>query len=394
MEEGEQGGANHGAMSGGSKRSRWIEVGVSVVVVAAIFLGVIPKVASYSSVWATLSRLSSGQVALLVGMTFLNLFTYWPQMMAAMPGLTLLQAAVNNQTTTAVANTVPGGGAVAVGVGYAMFRSWGFTTGDIALLVLVTGVWNTLMKFGLPVVALAILALEGDVGGGLATAAVVGLVGLAVSVTLLALVLWKESLARAIGSRLGAIVSWILRVVRRPPVHGWDERAARFRSQSIRLVRRRWPALTVTTVVSHVGLYLVLLVSLRVLGVSGAEVTWAEALGVFALARLVSAIPITPGGLGVVELSYIGGLVLFGGPRPQVVAAVLVFRALTFAMQIPLGPIAYLVWRRRRRWMGDRPVGSRLNPRGDAGGRRASRRGSGAERSTATVGANAKRGAA
>ncbi|MGH9277885.1 MAG: hypothetical protein ACRD12_07235 [Acidimicrobiales bacterium] len=46
-------------------------------------------------------------------------------------------------------------------------------------------------------------------------------------------------------------------------------------------------------------------------------------LAVFAFARLVTAIPLTPGGVGVMELALIGGLVTAGGERAAVVAAVL-----------------------------------------------------------------------
>jgi uncharacterized protein (TIRG00374 family) len=358
---------------------------MSVLIVAGIFVFVVPKFASYSTVWATIRRVSGGQLALLVGVTVLNVMTYWPQMMAAMPGLTLAQAAVNNQATTSIANTLPGGGAVAVGVGYAMFRSWGFSDADIALLTLATGVWNTFIKLGLPVVALAVLAIEGGAAGTLVAAALVGLAGLAISITLLALVLWKERFARAIGSRIGVVASSVRRLVRKKPVRGWDEGAASFRRDTIGLVRRRWAALTITTVLSHAGLYVVLLASLRVLGVSQSNVTWAEVLGVFALARLVSALPITPGGLGVVEVSYIGGLALAGGDHARVVAAVLVFRALTFGLQIPLGPVAYLVWQRRTSWK--RPARTRSARRS---GRPAGRaRKDSRTRSKAPAGANA-----
>jgi uncharacterized membrane protein YbhN (UPF0104 family) len=71
---------------------------------------------------------------------------------------------------------------------------------------------------------------------------------------------------------------------------------------------------------------------------------------VFAFGRLLTALPITPGGLGVVELGYIGGLVAAGGNEPQVVAAVLLFRVLTYGVQIPIGGFTYLVWRGRSRW--------------------------------------------
>lgn len=108
--------------------------------------------------------------------------------------------------------------------------------------------------------------------------------------------------------------------------------------------------LTLATLVSHLSLFLVLLLALRHIGVSNREVSWAEALAVFAFARLVTAIPITPGGIGIVEVALIAGLSAAGGARPQVAAAVLVFRALTYVLPIPLGLGAYVFWRRNSSW--------------------------------------------
>jgi uncharacterized protein (TIRG00374 family) len=75
-------------------------------------------------------------------------------------------------------------------------------------------------------------------------------------------------------------------------------------------------------------------------------VSWIEALAAFALVRLLSAFPITPGGLGVVELGLAAALVLAGGDRAQVVAAVLVFRVLTFLLPVPIGAVTWWLWRR------------------------------------------------
>jgi len=99
----------------------------------------------------------------------------------------------------------------------------------------------------------------------------------------------------------------------------------------------------------------VLLVALRFLGVSDAQVGWAEVLAVFAFARLLTALPFTPGGLGVIELALITGLSAAGGARADVAAAVLVFRALTYVLPIPLGAVAYVFWRRNKSWR--RPPG-------------------------------------
>jgi uncharacterized membrane protein YbhN (UPF0104 family) len=88
-------------------------------------------------------------------------------------------------------------------------------------------------------------------------------------------------------------------------------------------------------------------------------------LAVFAFARLLSAAPITPGGVGVVELALIGGLYAAGRGsadvpidvfRAQVTAATLLFRTLTYGIQIPLGGFTYLVWQRKATWRKAAPV--------------------------------------
>jgi putative heme transporter len=70
-------------------------------------------------------------------------------------------------------------------------------------------------------------------------------------------------------------------------------------------------------------------------------------LAVFAFARLATAIPLTPGGAGFVEGVLFTGLVGAGGDPAQVAAAVLVYRALTWALPILVGIGCYGWWRRR-----------------------------------------------
>jgi uncharacterized membrane protein YbhN (UPF0104 family) len=332
--------------------TRIVRAVVAAVVVLAVFAYAVPKFADYGSAWAVVKMLSWAQVVLLVAVTAVNVVTYWSQMVASLPGLTLGQAAVNNQTATSMANTVPGGGVLAIGLACLMFRSWGFSSGSIALSVVLTGIWNTFLRLALPILAVAILAVSGTATGALLLPALIGLAALTTAVVLAGLVLRKNALALQIGGRLGAAVSWLRRLVHKPPVTGWADAALRFRRQSTDLVARRWPALTITTAVSHLSLYLVFLLTIRLVGITGAEVSSAEVLGIFALGRLLTVAPITPGGLGVVELIYIAGLVRAGGDqiRAQAVAAALLFRLLTYGVQIPLGGITYLIWQRKTSW--------------------------------------------
>jgi uncharacterized membrane protein YbhN (UPF0104 family) len=92
------------------------------------------------------------------------------------------------------------------------------------------------------------------------------------------------------------------------------------------------------------------------MGVSEQEISTAEAFAVFAFGRLLTAIPITPGGVGVIDLGYVAGLATFyPGEKAQVVAAVLIFRTLTYGIQIPIGAFTYVIWRRKRAWRRDSP---------------------------------------
>jgi putative heme transporter len=270
--------------------------------------------------------------------------------MACLPGLPFGQALVVSQASTAVANTVPGGGYVALGLTYSMLTSWGHRRSVVTLALLITGIWDVAVKLALPIAAVAILAAEGDSSVGLMTTGLTGLAVLVAAVALGVLALRSEAAAARIGIGLGALASRVTRLVGRPAAVGWDIALVRFRARTVDLFRTRWRQMSAAAVASHVSLFLVLLVTLRHVGVREDEVGWAEALAAFSLVRLVTAVPLTPGGLGVFELVLTGGLVAADSGRAEAVAAVLVYRLLTFLVPIPLGVGCYLVWRRNRSW--------------------------------------------
>jgi uncharacterized protein (TIRG00374 family) len=131
-------------------------------------------------------------------------------------------------------------------------------------------------------------------------------------------------------------------------VAGWEVVTVRFRARTLALLGGRWGPITLATLVSHLSFYLVLLLALRHVGVSDTEVSWVQVLAWFAFARLLTAVPFTPAGLGLVEATLIGGLTAAGGDREQVTAAVLVWRALTWFLPILVGVVCLLWWRRTR----------------------------------------------
>jgi uncharacterized protein (TIRG00374 family) len=332
--------------------SRWVHGAVSLIVVALIFGFLFPKVADYGAVWNTIKAMTGLEVGALVLIAVWNLASYWPVLTAVQPGLRVREAAVSSLASTAVSNTLPGGAALGVGVTFTMQRSWGIPVSETALAAVVGGIWNNFVKLGLPIVALALLAFSGQAGPGLAVAALVGLAILVVAIAAFAALLRSPGMAARLGTAAGRVANVVRRLFRRKSVVRWDVRAQDFRAEVVVLLTHRWVRITATTLLSHLSLFLVLLVALRQVGVSEDEVSWATVLAAFAFVRLLSAIPLTPGGLGVVELGLTAALAagLPDSTKNQVAAAVLVYRGLTWFVPIPLGIGCWVFWRANSSW--------------------------------------------
>jgi uncharacterized membrane protein YbhN (UPF0104 family) len=323
---------------------------LSIALVAAVFFWFLPQFTSLSDVWASVRALSWVEVTVLLIAAVWNLATYQFVMVATTPGMTMGQATVSTETSTAVSNTVIGGAAISLGLTYAMNTSWGFSRSRTSVSLLISGLWNNFAKLGLPVLALVLLAFTSTPTTGRLLAGAAGVAALALSIALLGMLLRSREAAARLGIGMGKAASAVLRPFGKGPVSGWDKATTKFRERTVLLLRARWHWITLATIVSHLSLFAVLLLALRFVGVSADQVSLAEALAVFAFARLLTAIPFTPGGLGVIELALITGLSAAGGPRALVAAAVLMFRALTYVLPIPIGLATYIFWQRNRSW--------------------------------------------
>src|SRR5829696_2357500 len=308
-ERAEDGTATEGTAKKSSTAKTVLRTALSLILIAAIFYYLLKDI-SLADVWAAITAMTWTELVILAAVALWNLITYVFVWMTVTPGLTAGRAMLMTQATTAITNTVPAGSAIGVGMTYAMLGSWGFSRSRTTIAVLVSG-------------------------------------GLIAAIVVFALMLRSEHMAERIGILAGRFVSRLLALVRRPPVQGWEIATVKFRNRTVDLLEHGWLPITAATLVSHLSLYLVLLTCLRDVGVSNAEVNWAEVLAVFSFARLATAVPITPGGAGVVEAVLITGLTAAGGDKPQVVAAVLVYRALTWGLPILVGVVCLIWWRKQ-----------------------------------------------
>jgi len=321
---------------------------VSVGIIVATFAYLLPTIADYADVWDVVQDLSWPWVLALLVATAINLATFAPPWQVALPGLGFFRAIQMTQASTALAIVVPGGAAVGAAGAYGMTRRWGFASRDVVRAVTLTSLWNQLLNLAYPIVAVFLLTITGAQTAALATVAFIGVAVLGVVITGFVLVLVSSRLADDIGDVAARFSNWVLGKVRRGPVSWSGRNFEGFRTNVAGFVARRWPALTLVSLLGSLSVFGVLVVSLRALDVPSSEVSLVEAFAAWALIRIITSIPITPGGLGVVELGLTGGLVGFGGNNAGVVAAVLVYRFLTVVPTLTLGLVSALTWRRAR----------------------------------------------
>ena len=319
---------------------------MALAVVVVVFVVLLPRVADYRDVWDVVVALEPVWIGALVLATLFNIVTYAPPWMVALPGLRFRQALPFTQASTAITFVVPGGGLVGMAGSFALLRSWAFGAADVTRAVTLTGVWNQLSNLLFPVLALFLLTAEQETDAGFTTIAFVGAAVFGVVVLALGLVLWRSDLAEAIGDLAAAWASRALRTLKKGPVRWSGASFARFRDETVDLLRRRWLWLTLAALVGNLAVFLVLLVSVRAVGIGASELTWVEVFAGWAVARVLGLIPLTPGGIGVIELGLTATLVAFGGDNAEVVAATLVYRFLTVVPTLVLGGLTMLVWRR------------------------------------------------
>jgi len=319
----------------------------SFALLVLIFVGVIPKFTSYSDTWSHMAGLGTWWwVAIAVAATVNQISIVWPYQ-AVLPGLRFRHGFLETETTSAISSTVPAGGAVAIGMTYKMFSSFGFSDLSISTVVVVTGVWNLGAKLALPVVAVTLLAVTAHPPRGALAAAAVGVVVLIVAGVALWLVFRSESSARWLGHLADHLVNWVLHFFHKVEGDRAEKAVLHFRSQTLETARSRGWLLTWAVLANQLTLLVLVLIGVRAVGITSAQVGFAAVLTSFAVARLAGAVPITPGGLGTIDAAFVAMLTTFGTNASHALAADFIWRLTTFLPPLVLGVVSYLIWLRR-----------------------------------------------
>jgi len=339
---------------------RVLQVAVMLVVLGFIFGGVIPAFADYREIWKAVSAMSWWVIAGLMLLAIAYLVEYWFVIMTALPGLRFGEAAVVHTSSTAVVNTVPAGAAISFGLMYGQYFSWGFPATTTTAALLITGVWDNLTKIAIPAIVLAAMAwLTGTTQWWIMAA--IAIIGVLVVIGLVVVLLRAPAAADRIGLWLCRPVNAVMRRFHRDPIDIVAKMHFFQRATNV-IIAGRWWLLTLLTVGSQALLVLLLVASIRAVGVPSDVLPFVLILTAYAVARVLAAVPITPGGLGIVEVAYLS-ILTPGVPeeyRVAVAAGVLLYRALVWFPPVLLGIPALVFWRLNKSWRRD----AATDPRG------------------------------
>jgi uncharacterized protein (TIRG00374 family) len=320
----------------------------AMVVVAglAIYL-VFPAITEVLASWPRLSTLNPWWLIAAIGAEIAHFSCTFALQRLALRTRKWFPVVTSQLSGNAITLVMPGGAAVGAAVQFRMLAASGMdttaTVGGLAAYSLL-GVGGLL---ALPVFALPVILLGAPIHRGLEHAAFLGAAGFVAFAAFGAVALAYDAPLRWAGRAAQRLATWVLR--KQPPEHGLDETLLAQRDEIRATLGRQWWQALLLSAGRLAFDYLCLLLALRA---TGSHPRPSLILVAYAAAGIVGMIPLTPGGLGVVEASLTGLLVLADVDSSQAVLATLTYRIASYWLPLCAGPIAYGLFRIRYR---DRP---------------------------------------
>ena len=320
---------------------------VLVGLLVFVFGIVLPQVLDYDAVRDALAALTPGQLALLGAASAVAYVAGAGPTRVLVPGLSWPHAVGSDLAARAVASTVPGPTDFATRL--VLYRQWSIPTTVASAGIVLAALFETFSYFALPPIATAGLLVTGH---GLESRALllalIGLIVLVAAAVLLVSIVRSERLARRLGGWLDRMAQRFWKLFQKTPPTGIVEGMLDLRERSKAMLTTHGLLGFAAAVISKLAWFVVLEVALWCVGVGPDVLPPSAVLAAMAVVGIVSLIPITPGGVGVTEVAYIGILssVAGSGMTEQLTAAVMLFRIAQWFMPIPIGWVLLLAMRR------------------------------------------------
>lgn len=267
---------------------------------------------------------------------------YWAVMRVTVHERRWSVLAMTQLASNAFGRIVPGGAASVGSLGYQMLVAAGTPKGRAVTGLTAATLLSTATLVVLPVFSLPAIFAGAPVGRSLVRALEIGVAAAVLIVAGGAVILFTDRLLLWLGRVAHRVLDRL-----RPAGAPRDELPARLVEERDLIKRslgdKWWLALSATT-----GKWLLDFASLlAALAAVGATARPSLALLAFVVAGVLGTIPLTPGGVGFVEVGLAATLGLAGVGAAEATAAVLAYRLVSFWLPIPVGLVAGAVFTRR-----------------------------------------------
>ena len=304
-----------------------LSIGLAVVLMVFVLphaLGI-----GWSDTEDQLEAIPRWDIASLVGVWAAGLWLHTIVLCRSLPGLSRRQAFALNLGGSGVSNVLPFGGAAGIGLNYAMLRSWGYNRVQITAFATVSNLVVALVKIAIAVAGLVAFMFMPNVASDLSRPTSMGAIAVYVTVAVVAIAApvayryWRRG-------HEGGPLAWLNQL--------WD--------QCAHVLRQGWRGLVVGGL-GYPALQMLLMWSC--LAVLQVHVNMGAVFAAYAVERLLTLVPITPGGVGLVETAATATLVGFGADPVGAAAGIVLFRVFSYLLEIPLGAMVAAAWFARSR---------------------------------------------
>ena len=244
----------------------------------------------------------------------------------------------------AISLIVPGGAAAGAAVQFRMLAVSGMDAADAVGGLTAFSFLGIGGLLALPVFVLPAVLFGSPVSSGLVDAAIIGAIGFVLFVGLGTVVMATDAPLRYAGDLAQSVRNRVFR--KRAPLTGLAGRLLEQRNLIRSVLGRKWWQATLLSAGRLAFDYLCLLFSVRAVG---SHPRPSLILLAYAVAGIIGLVPITPGGLGIIEASLSGLLVLAGLTGVQAVLATLAYRLASYWLPLLAGPFAYALFKFRYR---------------------------------------------
>ncbi len=332
-----------GAPSGPLFIRRTLVWGIGLAVAATAMYFMQDQLRDLLSSGPRLRTIRPGWFAVMFALELASFVCLWWLTRIVIPQVSWFVAATSQLVSNAVSRVIPGGAATGGAVYYRMLASAGVDSSKAGGALAVTSVTTTAALVAIPAVAGLMALLGAPIPESLLPAAVAGGVMFVVLVAVGAVAVAFTRPLELVETATRALVRLAGRIINKPMTVGVGQFATE-RDRLVAVVDHRWPAVVAASAGKWAFDYLALIAALYSVGT---DPRLSLVLIAYAGAQVLGMIPLTPGGLGFVEVGLYSLLIISGISAQDASLATIAYRLISWWVPIVSGFGAWVMYLRR-----------------------------------------------